>query len=179
MVPLRKALVWSAAAVAAVVVVCALLPVTAQASEPCNEFETLQVIMLYEAREQNIDAKTLIGFVALGHGVCNVDDHYYTNLRSYLWRRSAERCERTNLACGVTDYLYSFVAVQRESAARAAYRVLTDAQPIELSHFDVAGSHAWFFNDVRACPRVYGYASAEDGRLIDVHWFEVDNTRFC
>lgn len=164
-----RLVVWVAAAV---VVACALWPTVVRA-EACNKFETLQAIMLYEARDQSIDAKTLIGYGALNHGICDIDDNYYTQFRTYL----GKHCE--TLECGVRYYLYSFPASLRENAARAAYQVLTDPNIIVIRHFDAAGSRAWFFNDVRACPVVYGYAGDSEGRLIDVLWFEVDNTRFC
>ena len=129
-----------------------LAPVT-PAIAACNEFETVQSIVLSEAMGQSLPAKIEVARVAVTHGACNLDRHFWTGygVAERVMREAPKECI-TNHHCRAYNMLYSIDPVIRESAAIASYIALTEEPRVDRWHVvSIYDNSAWM-QDKRACP---------------------------
>lgn len=134
--------------------VCVTFAIPAYAD--CNRFENIQSIILSEGANQPLAAKIEMARVIHTKGDCYLDEHYYSGYgiaRSVL-ETNPSACA-SNVHCSAYFMLYSIAADERESAAIAAYIVLTE-YPTPRYHFDAADAPlAYFWNSPIACPNGY------------------------
>jgi len=142
--------------------ICAILlilftssPIHAQSGD-CNEFETIQSIILSEATHQPYEAQLEVARVAVTHGVCNLDRNFYTGygvaerIRTQADDGNAQCIRSTH--CRAYFLLYTIDPDIREPAARASHYALTESPRIARYHFDNRLSTAYWWDSPRACP---------------------------
>lgn len=125
-------------------------------SGDCNEFLTIQSIILSEATRQPFAAQLEVARVAVTHGACELDGNFYTGYRiaKRIIRDDPMGCI-ANTHCRAYYLLTTIDPVIRESAAQAAYLALTERPRVIRSHFDNWQSSAYWWDSLSACP--YGW----------------------
>ena len=140
-------------------------PIHADSGDSCNNFETIQSIILSEATRQPLEAQVEIARVAVTKGACYLDANFYTGY-GIAQRIMADRPNDciASVHCRAYFLLYTIPPETRESAARAAYVALTESPRVPRYHFDSWGSVASWWDSPRACPN---------------GWFIVGLTKVC
>lgn len=143
-----------------------LAPVTSIAHAECNEFESVQSVVLAEGAYQPLPAQIEIARVAVTHGACNLDSHFYSTfgVAQRIATNDPSRCIAV-MPCQAFYMLYTISPDVRESAAVAAYVALTESPRIARYHFNSADAPLyWWWSSPIACPSGY---------------FIVGDMRFC
>ena len=130
--------------------------VSAQSDDSCDNFLTIQSIILSEATRQPFEAQLEVARVAVTHGVCNVDSRFYSGyaLAERIFRDAPQACI-ASIHCRAYFLLYTIPPDVRESAARASYVALTESPHVPRYHFDNWLSTAYWWDSPRACPNGY------------------------
>lgn len=128
----------------------------ADSPESCNNFETIQSIILSEATHQPLEAQLEVARVAVTHGACTLDANFYTGygVGTRTLERNPSDCI-LSIHCRSFFLLYTIDPLVRESAARASYLALTESPRVPRYHFDSADSTAYWWSSLSACP--YGW----------------------
>lgn len=136
-----------------ILVLCAILIGSTRVYASCNEFETIQSIVLSEATRQPLEAQIEVARVAVTHGACALDGNFYTG---YM---VAERVVSTtpftcitNTHCRAYFLLSTIDPAIRESAALAAHVALTESPRVRRFHFDNWQSSVSWWEATSACP---------------------------
>lgn len=128
-------------------------PIHAQSPDSCNNFETIQSIILSEATRQPFEAQLEVARVAVTKGACYLDANFYTGygIATRIRDESPVNCGRS-IHCRAYFLLYTIDPSVRESAATAAYVALTERPRVTRYHFDSWGSTAYWWDSLSACP---------------------------
>lgn len=131
----------------------------------CNEFETIQSIILSEATRQPFEAQLEVARVAVTHGVCELDANYYTGygIAERILRDNPVGCI-ANTHCRAYYLLATIDPSVRESAAIASHVALTEVPRVSRFHFDNWQSSAYWWDSIAACPS---------------HWFIIGQLKVC
>lgn len=137
-------------------VFCAVLlgsqQVYADSGDSCNQFETLQSIILSEATRQPLEAQIEVARVAVTHGACELDGNFYSGyaIAERIVRDNPVGCI-ANTHCRAYHLLATIDPVVREPAAQAAYIALTEQPRVVRRHFDNWQSTATWWESLSAC----------------------------
>jgi hypothetical protein len=128
-------------------------------SGSCNEFESVQSVILSEATRQPFEAQLEIARVVVTKGVCYLDIHYYAGYGiAYRIYDAAVRGEVPYDACARNTHCRAYYLLStidpaiREPAALAAHVALTESPRIPRYHFDNRNSLAYWWGSPSACP---------------------------
>ena len=128
-------------------------PMRAESDDPrCNNFLTIQSIILSEATRQPLMAQIEVARVAITKGVCFLDGNFYTGYGVALRHNASALSCLNNWHCRAYFMPETIDPRARESAALAAHIGLTEVPRIPRFHFDNWQSHAAWWNSPRACP---------------------------
>lgn len=126
----------------------------AHAAADCNQFESIQSVILSEGAYQPLAAQLEIARVAVTKGACFRDEHFYGGygVAQFIAENEPAHCI-LSVHCRAYFMLYTIPPDVRENAAIAAHIALTESPPVARYHFDAAASTPalWWF-DARACP---------------------------
>lgn len=126
----------------------------ADSPEPqCNQFETIQSIILSEATSQPYEAQLEVARVAVTRGPCLLDSNFYTGygIATDIAEHNPRGCI-ANTHCLAYYLLYAIDPTVRESAARASYTALTEVPQVKRFHFDNWQSQSDWWDSREACP---------------------------
>jgi len=146
-------------------VLCAILLSFQRVSAECNEFESVQSVVLSERMTGSLAEDIEIARVAVTKGACYRDENFYTGygIAQRILRDEPVRCI-ANTHCRAYALLGTIDPAIREPAAMAAHIALTEWPRVQRYHFDRFDSTATWWDALSACPN---------------GWFIVGLTKVC
>ena len=136
-----------------ILVITAILLSCTRVSASCNEFETIQSIILSEATSQPFEAQLEVARVAVTHGACELDGNFYTGYAVALRLLSEHPHECIqSIHCRAYFLRDTIDPTVREPAALSAHIALTETPRVSRYHFDNWQSTAYWWDAISACP---------------------------
>lgn len=151
--------------ISVLLVFVAILLSFTRVSASCNEFESVQSVVLSERTRGSLAEDIEIARVAVTKGACYRDANYYTGygIAEHVLRDNSVGCI-SNTHCRAYFLLYTIDPSIRELAALASHIALSEMPPVRRFHFDRYDSTAAWWDALSACPN---------------GWFIVGMTKVC